>query len=177
MSNSMRLTESDYQIIKQQLGREPRGITAIPSRTAAGLPIVLQMRTWIDGAPFPTLYWLSSRDVHKAISRIEAAGVVKTLEAEIANDNELQSEIAADHQRYVDLRAQHAIAADTQAMQQAGLAEAFSHLGVGGIQNWHKVRCLHMHYAFHLATLAQGGTVIGRMLDSQYALSELDILN
>lgn len=169
----MNLTEQQYQIIEQQLGRKPRGIVRIAAETATGIPLVLQMRSWLDGEPFPTLYWLCSKDLHKAINQIETRGGVKLLEQEILEDDDLRERLIADQTRYRDKRFTEMLSEDKQAIAEHQFTELFESFGIGGIRTWDKIRCLHMHYAHHLAE----GNVIGELLDQRYQLNELLINN
>ena len=68
-------TAQQLTIIEQQLGRPPRGLVGIAHQTADGIPVVLQMRSLVDDQPFPTLYWLCSRDLHRALAQIEDQGI------------------------------------------------------------------------------------------------------
>jgi hypothetical protein len=43
-------------------------------------------------------------------------------------------------------------------------------VGIGGINSWDKVRCLHMQYAHHLA----GDNLVGQRLDAEFKLNELE---
>ena len=167
----MNLSAQQTAIIEQQLGRKPRGIVEIAAQTDTGIPLVLQIRSWLDNEPFPTLYWLCSKDLHKAISHIEAQGNVKALELEIEHNEDLRQQLLLDQARYRDQRFAQMTPSDKQAIADKGFTELFNSMGIGGIRHWHKIRCLHMHYAHHLAE----GNVIGEILDQRYALNKLDI--
>lgn len=170
------LTPSDETVITEQLGRNPRGIVGIAARSSNQLPLVLTIRSWVANAPFPTLYWLSSKDLHKAINKIETAGFVKALELRIDENEELKQQLLDDQQHYHQLRSECLLDEDKAAIERAGLSDTFNQFGIGGIKQWDKVRCLHMHYAFHLALQAQGKKgVIGSILDEEFQLNKLDI--
>lgn len=168
----MSITEQQLTIIEQQLGRKPRGIVDIAWQSAAGVPAVLQMRSLVDDQPFPTLYWLSSKDLYQAIAEIETGGEVKRIELQIAEDEDLRQQHLSDQQRYVDLRWQKMADADRTRISELGFTELFDSYGIGGIRHWDKVRCLHMQYAYHLAT---GGTAVGQLLDQRYQLDQLNL--
>ena len=57
------ITAQQLQTIESQLGRTPRGLVDIAYATDQGVPVVLQMRSLVDDQPFPTLYWLCSKDL------------------------------------------------------------------------------------------------------------------
>ena len=169
----MAISEQQFQLIEQQLGRKPRGLVDIAWQNDKGIPAVLQMRSLVDDQPFPTLYWLSSKDLYQAIAEIETGGEVKRIEQQIETDSELRSAHLADQQRDVDLRWQMMAESDRQRIAELGFSELFDSYGIGGIRHWEKVRCLHMQYAYHLAV---GGTAIGRLLDACYGLDKLQLM-
>lgn len=158
-------------IIEQQLGRTPRGLVGIAHQTAQGVPVVLQMRSLVDDQPFPTLYWLCSRDLHRALARIEDQGWVKEIEARLLQDEVLHEAYQADQRAYVEARWQAMAPSDRDRIEALGFLELFNRYGIGGIANWDKVRCLHMQYAQHLVM----GNTIGRQLDAAFDLMDLDI--
>lgn len=162
-------SEKQLEIIQQQLGREPRGLAGIAVQNEQAVPLVLQMELLVDNKPFPTLYWLASKDIYQAIAEVETAGAVKALEQELMDNDELRAEHLADQQRYVDLR--WASASDAQKLQieVLGFTPLYTKYGIGGISQWDKIRCLHMQYAYHLAQ----GSAIGRILDQRYGLADV----
>jgi hypothetical protein len=88
-----------------------------------------------DGTPMPTRYWLVGAPERDAVSRLEAAGGVRRAEAEVSGD-----ELAAAHARYAAER-DAAVPPDHTGPRPSG--------GVGGTRKG--VKCLHAHYAWHLA--------------------------
>jgi hypothetical protein len=165
----MSVTEQQLELIEKQLGRKPRGLVDIAWQNKQGIPAVLQMRSLVDDKPFPTLYWLSSKDLYQAIAEIETGGEVKRIEQQIGLDDELRAAHLADQQRYVDLRWKMMADNDRQRIDELGFTELFNSYGIGGIRHWDKVRCLHMQYAYHLAV---GGTAVGQLLDERFALQD-----
>lgn len=162
-------TEQQLEIIRQQLGREPRGLAGIAVQNEQGVPLVLKMDALVDDKPFPTLFWLSSKDIYQAIAEIETAGTVKLLEQELQDNQVLREAHLADQQRYVDLR--WATVSDEQKdrIEKLGFTPLYSKYGIGGISQWDKIRCLHMQYAYHLAE----GSAVGQILDERFDLASL----
>jgi hypothetical protein len=157
--------------IEQQIGRSPRGLKAVAASSANGVPLVLKMHPLVDGKPFPTLYWLCSKDLHKAISQIEATGMVKQLEQQLKDDDEWMSAYQACQRDYVAARWANCSAKDIKQLQDLGYASLFDTYGIGGLQDWRQIRCLHMQYAHHLCA----NNVIGQYLDEHYGLNQLTI--
>jgi hypothetical protein len=119
-------TEAQLEMIRQQLGREPRGMVGIAVQNQKGVPLVLQMELLVDDKPFPTLYWLASKDLYQAIAEIETAGAVKALEQELEQDEALLKAHLADQQRYVDLRWQSASDEQKKRIESLGFLPAIS---------------------------------------------------
>ncbi len=165
----MQPTYQQLEIVREQIGRAPRGIAAIACQTEAGVPLVLQMRSLVNDKPFPTLYWLCSRDLSREIGRIEMTGWIKRFEDELAEDRALRERYQAQQQAYVDLRWKLMDPSDRLRLEAQGFTDMFNQVGIGGISSWDKVRCLHMQYAHHLA----GDNLVGQRLDQEFGLNEL----
>lgn len=165
------ISELDIELIERQIGRNPRGLSAIAFRSYDGVPVVLQIRTVVEGELFPTLYWLSSKDFYKAIADIESAGFVKELDKRLQQDEGLKDRLHADHLRYIAQREMAMTSLEKEWVANQGLTEVLASMGVGGSRNWHTVRCLHMHYAHHLVE----SNCIGEILDDEFQLNKLAI--
>jgi uncharacterized protein len=131
----MRATDEDRMAVRALLGREPGADFEVVTRDDDGAPVVIRNAPLLDdGTPMPTLYWLvGPRDV-LAVSRLEAAGGVREAEASIASEA-----IADAHARYA-------------AERDRALPEGADPRPTGGVGGTHRgVKCLHAHYAWHLA--------------------------
>ncbi|MFC3284276.1 DUF501 domain-containing protein [Litchfieldella rifensis] len=151
-------------IITAQLGRAPRGIQAVTATDGEGTPLVLRMESIVDGKPFPTLYWLCSERLKIELSRIEAQGVIKQLEARLQDDRGFLAAYHQSHRDYVTQRWQYMSATQQTEAERLGYGDLLRERGIGGIGNWDQVRCLHTQYAHHLC----GDNVIGQWLDAEY---------
>ena len=141
----------DVAALTALLGRAPQADFDVVVRNAAGVPMVVRNAPFTrDGTPMPTRYWLVDPDLTVEISRIEAAGGVRRAQA------------AVDP---VALQAAHdAYAAERDARIPAAHAGPRPSGGVGGTRVG--VKCLHAHYAFHLAG---GDDPVGRWTHDQLA--------
>ncbi|MEO6124906.1 MAG: DUF501 domain-containing protein [Ilumatobacteraceae bacterium] len=127
---------SDFDRVRELLGREPQGRFEIVVRDGNDDPVVLRNDPLLDdGTPMQTRYWLISRSLVAAVGRLEAAGGVRQAEREIS-----AAEIAAAHARY---RAERdaALPVDYNGPTPSG--------GVAGTREG--VKCLHAHYGWYLA--------------------------
>jgi uncharacterized protein len=112
------------------------GAYEVVARDRGGDPVVIRNEPLLpDGTPMPTRYWLVGRNESAAVSRLEAAGGVDRAEAEIGLDA-----IAEAHRRY---------AVERDACIPAGHTGPRPSGGVAGTRIG--VKCLHAHYAWHLA--------------------------
>ena len=126
----------DLERVRARLGREPQAEFEVVVRDADGEPVVIRNAAFLfDGTPLPTRYWLIGPDLHRAVSRLEAAGGVRAAQAEIDPDR-----IAEAHDRY---------AGERDATIPSGYAGPRPSGGVGGTRIG--VKCLHAHYAAFLA--------------------------
>lgn len=167
----MAISDAQRDIIRQQIGREPHGLRDIAYATKSGVPVVLKMAPVVDGKPFPTLYWLASKDLHKAINQLETRGLVKELEQRLKDDSDFMAAYQANQRAYVDARWANCSDQDKQLLKDKNFSDLFDSYGIGGLRDWQQIRCLHMHYAHHLC----GDNVIGQWLDDHYQLNQLDL--
>jgi len=144
-------TQAELAAIGEQLSREPRGVMAIAHTCPCGLPDVVKTAPRLpDGAPFPTLYYLTCPRASAAMSRLEAGGLMREMTARLAADSELRAKYLAAHQDYLDRRAAAAVEAGLDPLP-AGTQSA------GGMPD--RVKCLHALAAHALA--APGANLLG----------------
>lgn len=147
--------DDDRTIVARLLGREPSGSFSVVVRSANGTPVVIQNAPFMDdGTPMPTLFWLCDPELLTSISRLEAAGGVRTAEAQI--DRAL---VAAAHGRYAAVR-DALIPTDHVGPRPSG--------GVAGTRTG--VKCLHAHYAYFLAG---GDDPVGQWVHEQLTIASV----
>ena len=143
----MPISPSDREAVARQLGREPRALAAVAARCPFGRPTVVSQRPYdADGTPFPTTLWLTCRAEVEAVSRLESAGGVGELQAELARRPALRRSRAAADRRVQALR-RSLLAAGPQADEARSLD-----LGLAGEQPGAPIKCLHAHVAVALAS-------------------------
>lgn len=143
--------DRDRRAVARLLGRPPRGRFEVVVRDEAGEPVVIRNAPLLDdGTPMPTRWWLVSPRLRAAVGRLEAAGGVRRAEAEVDG-----RELAGAHRRYAVER-DAALAEVHEGPRPSG--------GVGGTRTG--VKCLHAHYAWHLAG---GDDPVGRWVAQQLA--------
>jgi hypothetical protein len=144
----------DQDTVAELLGRVPQSEFEVVVRDPDGEPVVLRNAPFLhDGTPMPTRYWLAGRDATRRVSHLEADGGVRRAEAEI--DPAL---VAAAHARYAAER-DAAIPTHHVGPRPSG--------GVAGTREG--VKCLHAHYAYHLAG---GDDPVGRWVAARLRTQE-----
>jgi len=142
----------DAAALADLLGREPRAEFEVVVRDAGGAPVVIRNAPLLDdGTPMPTRFWLVDPRVSARVARLESAGGVRAAEAAVDAAALLDA-----HTRY---------AAERDAALPVDHEGPRPHGGVGGTRVG--VKCLHAHYAWHLAG---GDDPVGAWVAAQFAL-------
>jgi hypothetical protein len=139
--------DRDVAALTKLLGRVPRAGFEVVVRNAQGDPVVIRNAPLLDdGTPMPTRYWLVDPQLSLQVSRLESAGGVRAAEAAVAPEA-----LGSAHERYARER-DAALASDHAGPRPSG--------GVGGTGRG--VKCLHAHFAYHLAG---GDDPVGRWVE------------
>ena len=128
-------TPDQVAVVNRQLGRYPRGMVAVGARCVCGNPLAVVTRPQLeDGTPFPTTCYLTSPEAVKAVSRLEADGVMADWNAELGSDPDLASAYRRAHELYLAFRSALA--------QRLGDDEGhIAGISAGGMPK--RVKCLH----------------------------------
>ena len=147
MSTTDSPDERDVAALTQLLGRPPHAGFEVVVRNAQGDAVVIRNAPLLDdGTPMPTRYWLVDPKLSLEVARLESAGGVRAAEAAVA-----PAALGSAHERYARER-DAALASDHVGPRPSG--------GVGGTGRG--VKCLHAHYAYHLAG---GDDPVGRWVE------------
>ena len=133
------LDETDRATVAAQLGRTARAIRAVAHRCPCGLPDVIESSPRLpDGAPFPTLYYLTCPRASAAIGRLEASGLMAEMTSRLSSDPGLAERYRMAHESYLRRR------------EQLGHVAEIAGTSAGGMPQ--RVKCLHALVAHSLAT-------------------------
>ena len=128
-------TPDQVAVVNRQLGRYPRGMVAVGARCVCGNPLAVVTRPQLeDGTPFPTTCYLTSPEAVKAVSRLEADGVMTDWNAELGSDPDLASAYRRAHELYLAFRSALAQRLGDDESRIAGIS-------AGGMPK--RVKCLH----------------------------------
>jgi exopolyphosphatase / guanosine-5'-triphosphate,3'-diphosphate pyrophosphatase len=131
------LRGSDVAAVRQQLGREPTTRFTVVARCTGGHPLVIRNAPYdAEGHPFPTTFWLTCPDARRAVSTLESEGWIARLNERAEREPEFGERLAAAH-------------ADAAKERASDAPESAAWGGVGGTARG--IKCLHAHYAHHLA--------------------------
>lgn len=128
----------DLEVLREQLGRVPRGVVGIAARCVCGRPLVVRTAPRLDdGTPFPTTYYLTCPPAVAAVSTLEAGGLMRQMTARLAEDAELAAAYRHAHERYLAER------------EELGHVEEIDGISAGGMPT--RVKCLHVLVGHSLA--------------------------
>lgn len=132
------ISEADLEVVAVQLGRRPRGARAVAHRCGCGLPDVVETAPRLaDGSPFPTLFYLTCPRAVAACSRLESEGLMREMNARLAEDLDLAARYRAAHEDYLARR---------NAIE---FVPEIAGISAGGMPG--RVKCLHALLAHSLA--------------------------
>ena len=132
------LSAEDTAAIAAQINREPRGVIEVAHRCGCGAPDVIKTVPRLpDGTPFPTMYYLTCPRAASYIGTLEANGVMKQFEDELAADPHLAEQYRKAHEIYL---------AQREAIEHVAEIDGIT---AGGMPD--RVKCLHVLVAHALA--------------------------
>lgn len=148
-------SDAERTIVEKQLGRFPRGMVAVGARCVCGRPLVVITRPCLeDGTPFPTTCYLTSPEAVKAVSRVEADGIMREYNELLQSDEDLKKQYERAHKYYLEFRHELAVSlGDSE--------EHISQMSAGGMPV--RVKCLHALLAQTLV-MGKGVNPIGDMV-------------
>lgn len=138
MTDAPPVSPADLDVLAEQLGRPPRGVVGIAARCVCGRPLVVRTAPRLeDGTPFPTTFYLTEPAVVRAVSTLEAEGVMKEMTERLGSDEQLAAAYAAAHEDYLARRAE------------LGVVPEIEGISAGGMPT--RVKCLHVLVGHSLA--------------------------
>ena len=151
-------------IIKEQIGREPRGVLEVKTTCRWGFHQVIVNRPVsaiaTDLEIFPKMYRLTCPYMCREISAQESEGLIAHFEARLAGVPQFAAAMAATHVSYARERLA-LVHRDVRRRLKEEYPERYQVLatsGVGGFRSPLGVKCLHTHAAYFLA---RGENAIG----------------
>lgn len=141
----------DERVVRQQLGRPPRGTWRVAARCDHGFPQVIETHPSLDtGERFPTFYYLTCPYLGRAASDAESQGDLAFFDEEARRDARFAADMQASHEEIGRRRA-----------RAAGGTDPCAGAGVAGQADALATKCLHARMA---AALAGVSDPVGRAL-------------
>lgn len=126
--------------VAAQLGREPRGSWWVEARCEHDFPQVITTPPLVDGAPFPTVYWLTCPWLAEEAGAAESRGAAAVWARRLAHDAELAARMLRADDEYRSRRAALGPADDP-----------CETVGIAGQRDPLATKCVHAHVAAALA--------------------------
>jgi hypothetical protein len=147
------VTGDDLRVVRRQLGRVPRPMSAVAARCPHGFPAVVEVLPVDErGRPFPTLYYLTCPTAVAAIGTLESGGGVERFQRTVDADDGLRAALA---EAVAETRARReelmrAPGPQDPTVRRSGAGTASLATGVGGVADPSRLKCLHAHAAHAL---------------------------
>jgi len=171
------LSAQDLATIVEQLGFIPTNLVRVVARDpTTQSPTVCQLYPLTrpakerrrkggekDFEPFPTMFWMTCPLLKARVSALEDDGWVAKLEARLAASEPDRRRMADAHAAYGRRRWALLSPADVALVEARGWVGPLRDVGIAGMRNTEKVKCLHTQLAYWLALQQQceGGVGVG----------------
>lgn len=145
-----RFSNKDIEkIIEGQLSRKVTNFYKVAKFCSFGYPQVIKSLPVKDGKPFPTLNYLVCPYLVKEVSRLEEKGYIKKFEAIVLTDRQFRERLINAHKKVISEREKYFELENLKKFQ--NWKEHLKNVGSGGIRDFTKIKCLHLHLADYLA--------------------------
>ena len=125
-------SEEEKREVEKSLGRYPEGMAAVGARKG-GRILAVVVKPLVRSCPFPTVFYLTDKDLCRRTSQLESAGCMKGWTQRLERDEELKTAYRRAHLMYLCFRREVA--------KISGLPPYPSPISAGGMPE--RVKCLH----------------------------------
>ncbi|MBO8161287.1 MAG: DUF501 domain-containing protein [Thermosipho sp. (in: Bacteria)] len=137
-------------IVNKQLQVEATNFNKVAYFCVYKFPVVIESLPIKNGKPFPTIYYLTCPYLIRKISKLEEKGYIKYFEGKIEKDEDFKKKLFLAHQEII--RRRDGFFEKYQELSKyTEWRKKLLEVGTGGIKDWTKVKCLHLHTADYLA--------------------------
>jgi len=133
------------EIVKRQLGWRLKGEFKVVKICKFGFPQVIENKPFLNGKPFPTLFWLTCPFLRKKVSRLEERGFVEYFELKLKYNHRFRNTYLKAQSLERSLRKLF-----IPKSLPFGVKKKLLSVGIGGMENPLGVKCLHLHLADYL---------------------------
>ncbi len=129
--------------------RDVNNVVEIVKTCRWGYPVVVKTLPFRSDngvtQPFANLFWLICPQLDKYMSALENEGWIKRFEKMIEQDSDLRKRMKSAHMKTIEMRRD---LAERYSLQY--FASILGKRGIGGITDYTKLKCLHLHVANYL---------------------------
>ena len=160
------ISENDYNLAVQLLGREPRTPFIVKTRCGDGSPqTLLADPVFIEDGiwkPFPAFLWLVCPRLKHLVAELEQQGHIRRFSDRLENDNDFREKFLASQVEIAAIRLAMAEKIYPGSLPEH-IHEILAETTVAGSRDFRGVKCLHSHLAQELAFANNpiGAEVIG----------------
>lgn len=138
------------KIVNKQLGTKATNFYKVAYFCIYDFPVVIESLPIKEGKPFPTIHYLTCPFLIKEISRLEEKGYIKYFEEKIKNEEKFKLKVFKAHQDIV-VKRDKLFDKVREIKKFEQWRKKLLNVGTGGIKDWTKVKCLHLHVADYLS--------------------------
>ena len=166
---SYSISENSIKIIETLIGREISNcievVKTCPHGIPHGIPQVIKSYPIKDNKPFPTLYWLVCPYLCEEVAKLESKGMITYFEELIEKNSEFKKKMFMAH--CTEIRVRLEILGEAITDLSPSMQSKMRNTGIGGITDFSKVKCLHLHLASFLGGQDNPvGAEVSKMIDS-----------
>lgn len=97
------VTEEERKEVEKSLGRYPEGMACVGARKG-GKILAVVVKSLVRGRPFPTVLYLTDKDLCRRASQMESAGAMRGWQERLKTDEELSRAYLRAHLMYLCFR-------------------------------------------------------------------------
>ena len=162
---SYSISENSIKIIETLIGREISNCIEVVKTCPYGIPQVIKSYPLKDNKPFPTLYWLVCPYLCEEVAKLESKGMITYFEELIEKNSEFKKKMFMAH--CTEIRVRLEILGEAITDLSPSMQSKMRNTGIGGITDFSKVKCLHLHLASFLGGQDNPvGAEVSKMIDS-----------
>lgn len=148
------ISNSDYQLAVQLLGRDPRTPFAVKTRCGDGSPQVLIADPVFleDGIwkPFPAFLWLVCPRLKLLVAELEQQGYIRKYSQQLETDENFRQQFLCSQSQISAIRIEMAEKIYPGELPEH-IREILTETTIAGSRDFRGVKCLHSHLAHELA--------------------------
>jgi hypothetical protein len=116
-----------------------------------------------EPVPWVNLYFLVCPKLVQSVGRLEQAGYIDIFDKRVEENDAFAKSLVEDHKLYAEQRWSLLSNADKEYAERKKYTTTLRETGICGMKYFKRVKCLHAHYGFYLAS--SKATLVGRWVE------------